>query len=623
MLGSSILDIAIGLVFVYLLLSLIVTAASEMIAAWLKRRHSNLWLGIVNLLGEGYAEKLYDHALIKGLSPPPSRRWGDAKGLTGKLQWLFGLANVDAGGPSYIPSRTFTVSLLDILGCRQDNGLEAEIRRVLESFPDASFEGKALKSTLLAAVNSSLAGGADAVREFQGFLLTIPDSASFSAAGETLQRFLSANPTRFGGLKITVDALVNNVSIPTLSAKDVKIALLQVLGSPPASREFARLVEYIPDSASVGSVKQVALDFLDKLSLVDPLGALPKDLQGTDLEKSLRLLWNEAEHDLGKFKQNIESWFNDAMDRVSGWYKRKTQLVNFTLAVVFTLAINVDTIVLVNSLSKNSALRDSLVARATKFAEKPPVELQLSPAAIQETTAPTADTASLTTNEPFSLSLEPNLVVSGEDVKGVLTLRETNGSDLTFDLSSSMTNLASVPMSITISQGQKSAEFPVKTRPAENSARVNIGVSNRVSSLQISPNPKVQFQTTMTELENLNLPIGWVLQTNKSLALPNVSGAQGFAIGTPTTASPLPSSEPLDRNHQLFLVLAPPTQRLFWRTIAFHWLGWALTAIAVSLGAPFWFDVLNKFITIRSSGKTPEPKPQPATDAPQPSEASP
>jgi hypothetical protein len=37
-------------------------------------------------------------------------------------------------------------------------------------------------------------------------------------------------------------------------------------------------------------------------------------------------------------------------------------------------------------------------------------------------------------------------------------------------------------------------------------------------------------------------------------------------------------------------------------------LGWMLTAAAGSLGAPFWFDLLNKFITIRSAGKKPEEK---------------
>ena len=35
-------------------------------------------------------------------------------------------------------------------------------------------------------------------------------------------------------------------------------------------------------------------------------------------------------------------------------------------------------------------------------------------------------------------------------------------------------------------------------------------------------------------------------------------------------------------------------------------LGWIFTAIAVSLGAPFWFDTLNRFVNIRNVGKAPE-----------------
>jgi len=35
-------------------------------------------------------------------------------------------------------------------------------------------------------------------------------------------------------------------------------------------------------------------------------------------------------------------------------------------------------------------------------------------------------------------------------------------------------------------------------------------------------------------------------------------------------------------------------------------LGWLLTAIAISLGAPFWFDALNKIMVIRSTVKPTE-----------------
>jgi len=37
-------------------------------------------------------------------------------------------------------------------------------------------------------------------------------------------------------------------------------------------------------------------------------------------------------------------------------------------------------------------------------------------------------------------------------------------------------------------------------------------------------------------------------------------------------------------------------------------LGWFLTALAASLGAPFWFDTLQRFVNIRSNGRSPDEK---------------
>jgi len=36
--------------------------------------------------------------------------------------------------------------------------------------------------------------------------------------------------------------------------------------------------------------------------------------------------------------------------------------------------------------------------------------------------------------------------------------------------------------------------------------------------------------------------------------------------------------------------------------------GWFITVMAVSLGAPFWFDTLNRFMNIRSTGRAPDEK---------------
>jgi hypothetical protein len=34
-------------------------------------------------------------------------------------------------------------------------------------------------------------------------------------------------------------------------------------------------------------------------------------------------------------------------------------------------------------------------------------------------------------------------------------------------------------------------------------------------------------------------------------------------------------------------------------------LGWLITALAVSLGGPFWFELLNRLVDMRGAGKKP------------------
>ncbi len=106
MLGSSILEVTIGLVLVYLLLSLICSAMQESIEVWLKKRASNLESGLRELLhdpkGTGLVRELYKHPLIYGLfrgdyEPAKTRNW-----LPTKL-------------PSYLPAASFATALMDII----------------------------------------------------------------------------------------------------------------------------------------------------------------------------------------------------------------------------------------------------------------------------------------------------------------------------------------------------------------------------------------------------------------------------------------------------------------------------------------------------------------------------
>jgi hypothetical protein len=71
-----------------------------------------------------------------------------------------------------------------------------------------------------------------------------------------------------------------------------------------------------------------------------------------------------ANGDMAQVQANLEQWFNSAMDRVSGWYKRQTQVIIFVVALVITVAADVDSIRLANQLYRDPAARQSAVARA-------------------------------------------------------------------------------------------------------------------------------------------------------------------------------------------------------------------------------------------------------------------
>jgi DNA-binding transcriptional MocR family regulator len=80
--------------------------------------------------------------------------------------------------------------------------------------------------------------------------------------------------------------------------------------------------------------------------------------------QALVTLVNAAGNDAAKARDNIEQWYNHAMERVASLYKRKTQAIIFGVGAILCVAVNADSIGLVNALSTDKAIRDSLVAEA-------------------------------------------------------------------------------------------------------------------------------------------------------------------------------------------------------------------------------------------------------------------
>lgn len=220
---------------------------------------------------------------------------------------------------------------------------------------------------------------------------------------------------------------------------------------------------------------------IQTLSNDGSLAALRQKLddRSTRLGQLFGPMLDEVNGDLEKFKAKIETHFNEVMDRVGGWYKRRTQVVLFAIGLVLAVLFNVDSIHIMQQLQKDPAQVEKLVQMAE-------AKMQ----AIEE-------------------------------------------------------------------QNQKSNTNVDAVSEVDKSVDVNI---------------KAQFADLKSQFEafnNLTLPIGWAFS---------------------------------DQSDSFFDSFDYPAQQN--RSLSF--LGWLLTALAATLGAPFWFDAISKLFTIRGAGKKPD-----------------
>jgi hypothetical protein len=73
-----------------------------------------------------------------------------------------------------------------------------------------------------------------------------------------------------------------------------------------------------------------------------------------------------ARGDIDKFREALERQFDEAMERVSGWYKRRVQLVLFVIALALVGSINADSFTIGQRLWKDDVLRSTVAAQAQK-----------------------------------------------------------------------------------------------------------------------------------------------------------------------------------------------------------------------------------------------------------------
>jgi len=83
---------------------------------------------------------------------------------------------------------------------------------------------------------------------------------------------------------------------------------------------------------------------------------------------------DSSQGDFDRACANLEHWYDSAMDRVSGWYKRSTQWALFWIALFVAVVLNVNTITISDYLYRHSAERAAIVSTIDKTAGVPAVD---------------------------------------------------------------------------------------------------------------------------------------------------------------------------------------------------------------------------------------------------------
>jgi len=234
-----------------------------------------------------------------------------------------------------------------------------------------------------------------------------------------------------------------------------------------------RFPSYIPSNSFAQSIVDVIKGAED---LPDTIPEIRKQIKNNPLIKGDAQIWllgllDQSYDRLQDFYTKLEDAYNDAMDRVSGWYGRKAKRTILVLGIVISILLNIDTIYIAKTLWKNNETArvfSAIVANSVQRIDK--------------------------SNDGFQIKNE-----NGKVLYSIQHEQENNLGSLT------------------------------------------------------------------AKIGSLPIPLGW-----------NSASFDFF-------------SEP-----KWFLVLLSKLA------------GWGITAIAIFLGAPFWFDLLSKIINLRGSGNKPK-----------------
>jgi hypothetical protein len=149
------------------------------------------------------------------------------------------------------------------------------------------------------------------------------------------------------------------------------------------------------------------------------------------LGTSLNSLAANADGDINKFRTAIEQWYDDHMDRVSGWYKRHTAWITFVAGGILVLLLNINAITIGRALYSDSATRTAVSTAAAAGNPCPAASASASPPSQQDCLASLEKSVSNLAQAglPLGWAVVPACVTSSSGTSGSAASKSgTSGS---------------------------------------------------------------------------------------------------------------------------------------------------------------------------------------------------
>ena len=288
--------------------------------------------------------------------------------------------------------------------------------------------------------------------------------------------------------------------------------------------------------------------------------------------RQLRQLYIDSQKDIDRFKALLENWFNETMERNNGWYVKKTK--NILLAIGFTLAVwgNVDSIKIYHILANNNTAQELLANKAVQSYQGygPAVDV------LRGKNESGGTVTALATSE-------------GENTTATLTLSPSSTGNATLDS-------ANKKLQADIQEVNKILGLGWHT---SNDYKKYKDLKDEFSKYQKNADRCAWLEKEIDRLQkHLTLPL-------RTESIDALKWEERRYLRLQSEYAKIPV---VDRNR--LIELQSKANKSYQKANDRFWFwspfGWLITAFAITLGAPFWFDLLNKLVSIRSAGKKPK-----------------